>query len=111
MKTIWGVLALVVLAGGVAAVATGPTAAQEDKAKNLPDLAKKVVYIRTEKISVTMKNVVVERLGDRPFLVGTPIEDGRLVKNAFIGSLRYIPVSDVQDMAVADTLEKLLVAD
>jgi hypothetical protein len=88
--------------------------AQEPKAPpGLPragDFTGKVVFIQTRGgvRSATLDNATLRQLGGRPFLVGKAVNDEVLTqKQFFTGAELWLPVEDIESMAVFDSLAQL----
>jgi hypothetical protein len=88
--------------------------AQEPKAPpGMPragDFSGKVVFVQTRGgvRSATLDNATLRQLGGRPFLVGKAVNDEVLTqKQFFTGAELWLPVEDIESMAVFDNLAQL----
>jgi hypothetical protein len=57
--------------------------------------------------STTLKSVVVKKLGDRTFLVGTALRDSPLTRESYPGKVVWLPVSDVEQIIEFDDIAQM----
>jgi hypothetical protein len=85
-------------------------AADEKAPPPRDDLVGKLVYVQARGgvRNATLENAGVRVLGGRPFLVGKAIDDGTLtVSTFFTGSAVWVPVDEIESLAVYDSLAHL----
>ena len=104
---LWVGLLVLAAAGGLlwADEPKGPRAAGE--------FVGKIVYVQARGAfrpdrHATLENAAVRSLGGRPFLVGKGIDDGALAgASALVGAEVWVPIDEVEAMAVYDSLAHL----
>jgi hypothetical protein len=106
VKQSWIWLFVFVAAGGLMLRADEPKAPPRADA----DFTGKVVFVhvRGGVKNATLEKAAVRPLGGRPFLVGKAIDDGGLTGTTyFTGAEVWVPVDEIQSLAVYDNIGHL----
>jgi hypothetical protein len=101
------VVVLAAVAGGLGCAA-GQTKRAVQRPTEAPDedFVGKVVFVQTDRETVTLEKARVRHAGGRPFVVGKVLDDETVTRPQFVGLTQWLPLSDVRRIVVSEDLEQ-----